>query len=69
MTYTGKRIGLFFIIYVFASVFCPVQAAEVSVGEAITTEDDLQVEQKSAVPEDIAVFGSNLFNGQFSRKK
>ena len=69
MTYTAKRIGLFFIIYVFASVFCPVQAAEVSVGEAITTEDDLQVEQKSAVPEGIAVFGSNLFNGQFSRKK
>ena len=69
MTYTAKRIGLFFIIYVFASAFCPVQAAEVSVGEAITTEDDLQVEQKSPVPEDIAVFGSNLFNGQFSRKK
>ena len=69
MRYTGKRIGLFLILYVFASAFCPVQAAEVSVGEAITTEDDLQVEQKSPVPKNIAVFGSNLFNGQFSRKK
>ena len=69
MKHTGKLTGLFFIIYVFASAFCPVQAAEVSVGEAITAEDDLQVEQKAPVPEGIAVFGSNLFNGQFSRKK
>ncbi len=71
MTYTGKQIGLFliFIIYVFASASCPVQAAEVSVGEAIITEEDLQVEQESEVPADIPVFGRNLFNGQFSRKK
>ena len=69
MTYTAKLTGLLFIICVFASAFDPVQAAEVSVGEAITTKDDLQVEQGSPVLEDVPVFGSNLFNGQFSRKK
>ena len=43
-------------------------AAEVSVGEAVTLESDLQVDQTPRLAETTPVFGGNLFKGQFSRQ-
>ncbi len=43
-------------------------AADVSVGEAVTTEADLEIEKQPPIPRGVPVFGQNLFQGSFSNK-
>jgi protein involved in polysaccharide export with SLBB domain len=46
----------------------PAAAAEVSLGEAVTTESDLKVEMSAPSSADATVFGHNLFKGSFTAK-
>jgi protein involved in polysaccharide export with SLBB domain len=46
----------------------PAQSAEVSVGEVVTLESDLQLDQEPRLSDTVPVFGGNLFKGQFSHK-
>lgn len=59
---------LFITCLILAPTAHPAAAAEVSFGEAVTTESDLKVEESAPSPPDAAVFGHNLFKGSFTTK-
>jgi protein involved in polysaccharide export with SLBB domain len=66
-----RRIKIWMFVLCAAATFFTVslaQAADVSVGEAVTLESDLKIDQPASLSDTVPVFGANLFKGQFSRQ-
>ncbi|MCP4748913.1 MAG: polysaccharide export protein [Desulfobacteraceae bacterium] len=58
-----------FTLAIILSITCfAIQAAEISVGESITADSDLSPNLNTPFNNDIPVFGSTLFQGNFSKK-
>ena len=63
------KIGLFLLVVCLAAILAShALAAEVSVGEAVTTASDLEVADSAVEVPTAAVFGHNLFQGRFTAK-